>query len=969
MAHTTSSSVVRQIGSLFDGGSVAGLSDRQLLDRFVARRDAAGEAAFAALVARHGPMVLHVSRQLLGDHQHAEDAFQAVFLVLARRRGPCATPICSVTGSMALPSARLARRRPGCAPAQKRERHSHGRDESANKRSPEQWMLCREDVLALHAEIEGLPSVFRLPVVLCYFEGLSLDEAARRLCCPEGTLRSRLARARDKLRRGLTRRGAFLSASALAVVLESTDARAAVSSSLCETTTKAAINFATGQAAGSLATGLAREVLRSMLARKIRHIALAMLLVGTVATGAGLVGQVPALETAKSRPQERQAGKPEPGEGVTKANDGIARPGPGRMFVVGRVLDPADNPVPNATAMVYARSKGLSVSLLQDKSQPIPIGDARADGSGRFQLNAPRTSSARYDTVGAVALAPGYGVGCVELDPDADQPAADITLRQEHVIHGRLFDVQGRPIPDVAISVSGVNPDAGLGRLTLALARSEGNVTFWWANANDFPAWPRPATTDAQGHFTVRGVGRNMRAFLTARHPRFALQTITVETDNAAESKPVTLALEPAKIISGRVTYGDTGNPVANAKIVVQPRGPELKPFSFFDTDADGRFRMNPPSDDRYHIAAWPPPGQPYLIASRNLDWPKGALEQSLDVIMPRGVAVQGRVTEQDSGKPIAGVALSFVSRAGRRSNDGSSASSPGYTVGDGSFLLGALPGPGTLFVMGPSDDFVLQSLGKPVLDTGRQPGLSTYSHASMALDLKPGIDRKDIHVKLRPGVTVMGQVIGPDDQPVPDAWIFSQIIMRPSGGSRVWHGGYHNTTARDGHFEVHGLAPDVSVAVQFLDPRRKLGTTAVLSGKSAAAGPVKIRLEPCASARARIVNPGGEPFAGSLPSRSLTMDVSARPPVSDMNGKTGPLVVTDAGNLDWVDPINYEKPVAADADGRVVLPVLIPGATYRFTTRVAGQGPIVQRLLREFTVKPGETLDLGEIVIEKPRP
>ena len=85
MAHAAFSSVVRQIGSLFDGGSVAGLSDRQLLDRFVERRDAAGEAAFAALVARHGPMVLHVCRQLLGDHQHAEDAFQAVFLVLARR--------------------------------------------------------------------------------------------------------------------------------------------------------------------------------------------------------------------------------------------------------------------------------------------------------------------------------------------------------------------------------------------------------------------------------------------------------------------------------------------------------------------------------------------------------------------------------------------------------------------------------------------------------------------------------------------------------------------------------------------------------------------------------------------------------------------------------------------------------------------------------------------------------------------
>ena len=85
MARTAPESISGQLESLFEGSSVAGLSDRQLLDRFIAAHDSAGEAAFAAIVARHGPMVLNVCRQLLGDHHHAEDAFQAVFLVLARR--------------------------------------------------------------------------------------------------------------------------------------------------------------------------------------------------------------------------------------------------------------------------------------------------------------------------------------------------------------------------------------------------------------------------------------------------------------------------------------------------------------------------------------------------------------------------------------------------------------------------------------------------------------------------------------------------------------------------------------------------------------------------------------------------------------------------------------------------------------------------------------------------------------------
>ncbi len=92
MASVASPSLVRQFEILFDGGCAAGLSDRQLLGRFTARSEPADQAAFAAIVARHGPMVLAICRQLLGDHHHAEDAFQAVFLVLARRAGSIRDP-------------------------------------------------------------------------------------------------------------------------------------------------------------------------------------------------------------------------------------------------------------------------------------------------------------------------------------------------------------------------------------------------------------------------------------------------------------------------------------------------------------------------------------------------------------------------------------------------------------------------------------------------------------------------------------------------------------------------------------------------------------------------------------------------------------------------------------------------------------------------------------------------------------
>ena len=221
MAMLASRSLVRQVGSLFDGHSVAGLSDRQLLDRFIAQQGAVAEAAFAALVARHGPMVLGVCRQLLGDRQHAEDAFQAVFLVLAQKAGSIRDP--DLLGNwiygVAVRTSRCARNR--LARSGKHEEVGSMRNASSSTLVPsaEHSVVEREQAELLHDEIERLPRAFRLPVVLCYLEGHTVQEAARRLRCSHGTVRSQMARAREKLRRALTRRGVILPAAVLAAAL------------------------------------------------------------------------------------------------------------------------------------------------------------------------------------------------------------------------------------------------------------------------------------------------------------------------------------------------------------------------------------------------------------------------------------------------------------------------------------------------------------------------------------------------------------------------------------------------------------------------------------------------------------------------------------------------------------------------------------------------------------------------------
>ncbi len=159
-------------------------------------------------------------------------------------------------------------------------------------------------------------------MVLCYFEGLTLDEAARRLRCPAGTVHSRLARAREKLRVGLARRGVVLPAAALGTVLAPRSASASIPPLLCDSTTRAAIAFAARHAAvgGALsapAAALAQEVLRTMLIHKLRLTAMSLLLLAAIATGAGYLA-------IRSMPPSAPAGQAARRAASRSGSDGAA---------------------------------------------------------------------------------------------------------------------------------------------------------------------------------------------------------------------------------------------------------------------------------------------------------------------------------------------------------------------------------------------------------------------------------------------------------------------------------------------------------------------------------------------------------------------------------------------------------------------------------------------------------------------
>ncbi len=313
----------RYLATLFDSGTVSGLGDRVLLERFADRRgadDLGAEAAFAALVERHGPMVLRVCRAALGDRHEAEDAFQATFLVLASRarsirRGDS---IGSWLHGVALRVAgrarwRAARRR------HHEQRHAEmnraaGLDAITTDRPPEAGDVDR----VLHEEIGRLPEKYRRPVVLCYLEGLTHDQAADQLGWPVGTVRRRLAGARDRLRGRLTRRGAtpaILPGPGL--IAESARAAITVPSGLAESTVRAALQIGMSQSAVAVtsieAIELMKEITQAMTTKKLIATTTALLAACLTTAGAGILalgGQQPggpaAAQQAKAQPSRGQ---------------------------------------------------------------------------------------------------------------------------------------------------------------------------------------------------------------------------------------------------------------------------------------------------------------------------------------------------------------------------------------------------------------------------------------------------------------------------------------------------------------------------------------------------------------------------------------------------------------------------------------------------------------------------------------
>jgi RNA polymerase sigma factor (sigma-70 family) len=309
--------VQKQIERLLQRGSLAGLSEWQLLERYATQRD---DLAFEALVARHGPLVLGVCRRVLHNDQAAEDAFQATFLVLMRKAPsldhgkPLGNWLYTVAYRLAL------RIRSNEARRLQREAHA------ARSRlcTESQATTPGELVVALEEELQRLPERHRVPLVLCYLEGKTNEQAAEVLGCPRGSMSARLAQARERLRACLARRGYAVPGAGIATLLASARAEAGVPARLLSDTMRTALWFASEEAgiAGVVSTravALAKGTFRAMFVSKLTIAGAVLVAAAMLGTGATMLLKAgsqasPPIQAVEQENEARPDHAEDPGE-------------------------------------------------------------------------------------------------------------------------------------------------------------------------------------------------------------------------------------------------------------------------------------------------------------------------------------------------------------------------------------------------------------------------------------------------------------------------------------------------------------------------------------------------------------------------------------------------------------------------------------------------------------------------------
>jgi RNA polymerase sigma factor (sigma-70 family) len=659
MSNTELDRVGDFLQKLADVMSIQECPDAELLERFVRDHD---EAVFRAIIRRHGPTVLGVCRRRLRSAHDVEDAVQATFLVFVRnagairQRGFLGGWLYSVAHRV---SGRLLRER------QRRlavERSEERLDDLASTAAPVDANLFN----LLEGEVCRLPAKYRTPIVLCYLRGMTNEEAARELGWPTGTVKGRLARARQVLRKRLDGREPG-TLGVLAPVLGRANEALFTPALVRKTTATGLLFLKHGQPGGSAqAARLAHGVLRSMAAAKLVVRTALVLAAAALLTAGGILqavlaqfpGKAPGLVQSHRNEQQKES-KENPGTfhltltGAVRANGGL-------------------NKVSGAEIYLVAMGRA---------GERITLGAAKSDADGQFRLEGVVSTKELRTGVEQIqvqvfAQAPGYGYTWIvpfvfHLKPREGGKAKDEwdvqeTLETEGVyandklntplvfepevkLTGRVLDEKGKP-----------------------LAGAEVTGTLYKQRHRHYPgldlipgfAPTITAISDDQGFFRLKELPQLESIQLKASRAGYASVIDLVRTPSATAKEPAKLdwkvTLAALRHIRARVTYSDTGKPASGVRIQAwnfEKRGAGV-------SNVHGNVEIDlPPGDHFLHLT--PAEGSAYVSSTDVIHVSKDSEFQSEQIRLKRGCEILVRAIDESTGQGVPGLGVGYWQDSG----------------------------------------------------------------------------------------------------------------------------------------------------------------------------------------------------------------------------------------------------------------------------------------------------------------
>jgi hypothetical protein len=573
-----------------------------------------------------------------------------------------------------------------------------------------------------------------------------------------------------------------------------------------------------------------------------------------------------------------------------------------------------------------------------------------------------------WEAIFVAASAEGYGLGLAAVGKPGPAVERDLRLARDDVtVRGRVLTLEGRPAAGARATVFRLMLPKGADDLTPFLKALDAGKEGMRLEYNLLTVLEHPglaalfpeAVADREGLFEVRGLGRERVAGLTISGPTIAAAQVRVRTrpgetvrrpewKDFPDSGSLTYhgpAFEhtagPTRPVSGVVREKGSGKPLAGATVEsVALAGSNYHGRNFVRTTAgrDGRYRLVglPPGAGNL-IQALPPEGRPYLSASRPVPAPEGLGAVTVDFELPRGVWVEGKVTDKVTGRPVTAGVEYFAFRDNPHLKDapGQPTHQQVHTGEDAAFRFLTLPGHGLIAVRAYGDRYVIGvGLGKLEADGNRYltattpPCHAEGHHAFVQINPKADIEKATCAVALDPGRALTGTVLGPNGEPLAGAKV--------AGLTCYAFTGWDHAPLKAAEFTAFALSKGRPRHLLFLHEGKKLAGSLLVKGDEE--GPLAVHLRPWGAVSGRVVGSDGLPLA--------KLELTTR--------RFGDRLY---------DPRSGFHPTRSfetDRDGRFRIEGLVPGLAYEIS--VVRQGRIVGRLVRGMTVKSGESKDLGEV-------